>query len=233
MSDSNVLLITGGSTGIGAATARAAVADGYRVALAARTESTLTELVDELGGPDVALPITCDVTDKASQQAMVETVLERFGRINAVFANAGIGGKPGGFTGADSDVWKDMILTNVYGVGLTIQCCAEALKASRGHLLITGSAAGRVTIPGSMYSATKWAVSAIGYGVREELRGTGIRTTLIEPGMVDTPFFDESPEHALTDRDIANAVMYALAQPSSVDVNEILVRPTPAVDATD
>lgn len=230
MSDDKILLITGGSTGIGAATARAAVARGYRVALAARTESKLTTLVDELGGEATALPVTCDVTDKASQQAMVATVIERFGQIDAVFANAGIGGKPGGFTGADTDVWKDMILTNVYGVGLTIQCTAEALKASRGHLLITGSAAGRATIPGSMYSATKWAVSAIGYGVREELRGTGIRTTLVEPGMVDTPFFDESPEHALTDQDIANAVMYALEQPASVDVNEILVRPTPAIE---
>lgn len=229
MSDA-VLLITGGSTGIGAATARAAVADGWRVALAARTASKLDTLVDELGGEAHAIAITCDVTDKASQQAMVQTTLDRFGRIDGVFANAGIGGKPGGFTGADSDVWKDMILTNVYGVGLTIQCTAEALKASRGHLLITGSAAGRVTIPGSMYSATKWAVSAIGYGVREELRGTGVRTTLIEPGMVDTPFFDEQPEHALTDRDIAASVMYALAQPAHVDVNEILVRPTPPID---
>ncbi|MGN8158364.1 SDR family oxidoreductase [Salinisphaera sp. RV14] len=223
-----VLLITGGSTGIGAATARAAVAEGWRVALAARTAATLGSLVDELGGQAIA--ITCDVTDKASQQAMVDTTLERFGRIDAVFANAGIGGKPGGFTGADSDVWKDMILTNVYGVGLTIQCTAQALKASRGHLLITGSAAGRVTLPGSMYSATKWAVSAIGYGVREELRGTGVRTTLIEPGMVDTPFFDDRPEHALSDRDIAASVMYALSQPAHVDVNEILVRPTPPVD---
>lgn len=223
-----VLLITGGSTGIGAATARAAVADGWRVALAARTAATLDSLVDELGGQAIA--ITCDVTDKASQQAMVNTTLDRFGRIDAVFANAGIGGKPGGFTGADPDVWKDMILTNIYGVGLTIQCTAPALKASRGHLLITGSAAGRVTIPGSMYSATKWAVSAIGYGVREELRGTGVRTTLIEPGMVDTPFFDEKPDHALTDRDVAASVMYALAQPAHVDVNEILVRPTPPIE---
>lgn len=225
-----VLLITGGSTGIGAATARAAVAAGWRVALAARTASKLHSLVDELGGEAHAIAITCDVTDKASQQAMVATTLDRFSRIDAVFANAGIGGKPGGFTGADSDVWKDMILTNVYGVGLTIQCAADALKASRGHLLITGSAAGRVTIPGSMYSATKWAVSAIGYGVREELRGTGVRTTLIEPGMVDTPFFDQRPEQALTDRDVAASVMYALAQPAHVDVNEILVRPTPPID---
>jgi len=224
-----VLLITGASSGIGAATARHAVANGYRVALAARSADKLDALVAELGA-DSALALECDVTDKASQQAMVEHTLERFGRIDAVFANAGIGGRPGGFCGADSDVWKDMILTNIYGVGLTIQACADALKESRGHLLITGSAAGRTTIPGSMYSATKWAVSAIGYGVREELRGTGIRVTLIEPGMVDTPFFDEQPDHALTDQDIAEAVLFSLSRPASVDVNEILVRPTPQID---
>jgi NADP-dependent 3-hydroxy acid dehydrogenase YdfG len=78
-----------------------------------------------------------------------------------------------------------------------------------------------------MYSATKWAVTGIGYNLREELRGTGMRVTLIEPGMVDTPFFDEPPKYALADRDIANAVIYALSQPPHVDVNEILVRPTP------
>lgn len=120
-----------------------------------------------------------------------------------------------------------MILTNIYGVGLTIQHCLPALRESKGHLLLTGSAAGRVTIPGSMYSATKWAVSAIGYGAREELRGSGVRVTLIEPGMVDTPFFDEPPVHALMPEDIARAVIYAVSQPSHVDVNEILVRPTP------
>ena len=224
-----VLLITGASSGIGAATARHAVANGYRVALAARSADKLDALVAELGA-ESALALECDVNDKTSQQAMVEHTLERFGRIDAVFANAGIGGRPGGFCGADSDVWKDMILTNIYGVGLTIQACADALKESRGHLLITGSAAGRTTIPGSMYSATKWAVSAIGYGVREELRGTGIRVTLIEPGMVDTPFFDEKPDHALTDQDIAEAVLFSLSRPASVDVNEILVRPTPQID---
>jgi NADP-dependent 3-hydroxy acid dehydrogenase YdfG len=81
-----------------------------------------------------------------------------------------------------------------------------------------------------MYSATKWAVSAIGYGLREEVRGSGMRVTLIEPGMVDTAFFDQPPERALQPEDIARAVLYALSQPSHVDVNEILVRPTPAVE---
>ncbi len=223
-----VFLITGGSSGIGAETARQAAREGYRVALAARSVDRLTDLVSELGARDRALAVTCDVCDPGQQQHMAETVLNAFGRIDAVFANAGTGGSRGGFSGADVDAWRQMILTNIYGVGLTLRYTLAALKESRGHLLLTGSSAGRAPIPGSMYSATKWAVSAIGYGVREELRGSGVRVTLIEPGMVDTPFFDRSPEHALVAEDVARAVIYAVTQPRRVDVNEILVRPTPA-----
>ncbi|AIA75246.1 SDR family oxidoreductase [Halomonas sp. XH26] len=224
-----VLMITGASSGIGAATARAASREGYKLILAARSTDKLTALSQELG-PENVLTCALDVTDMAQQQAMVDQAIETFGRIDAVFANAGRGGSPGGFSGADHDAWREMILTNIYGVGLTLQACLPALKRSKGHVLLTGSAAGRTTIPGSMYSATKWAVTGIGYNLREELRGTGMRVTLIEPGMVDTPFFDKPPEHALEDRDIANAVIYALSQPSHVDVNEILIRPTPPTD---
>lgn len=225
-----VMLITGASSGIGAATARAAAADGYKLALAARSADKLTALQEELGGPEQVMALQCDVQDFEQQKAMADKALQHFGRIDVVFANAGRGGSPGGFSGADHEAWRDMILTNIYGVGLTLQATLPALKASRGHVLLTGSAAGRATIAGSMYSATKWAVTAIGYGVREELRGSGVRVTLIEPGMVDTPFFDQKPEHALVDEDIAHAVMYAVSQPAHVDVNEILVRPTPKVE---
>ncbi|GAB2802266.1 SDR family oxidoreductase [Halomonas shantousis] len=226
MSDS-VFLITGASSGIGAATARQAARAGYRVALAARSVDKLQALVDELGGEERALAVPCDVIDMEAQQAMVRQVLDHFGQLDAVFANAGMPGAPGGFNEADHTVWHKMILTNVYGVGLTVQATLPALRKSRGHILLTGSAAGRTTIPGSMYGATKWAVSGIGHNLREELRGTGIRVTLIEPGMVDTAFFDSPPENALVDEDIASAVMYAVSQPRRVDVNEILVRPTP------
>ncbi|MWJ27116.1 SDR family oxidoreductase [Halomonas sediminis] len=221
-----VVLITGASSGIGAATARAASREGYKLVLAARSHEKLEALGQELGTDNV---MTCsvDVTDMEQLQSMVEQAMERFGRLDAVFANAGRGGSPGGFSEADHHSWREMILTNIYGVGLTLQACLPALRHSKGHVLLTGSAAGRATIPGSMYSATKWAVTGIGYNLREELRGTGIRVTLIEPGMVDTPFFDEPPAHALEDRDIANAVIYALGQPRHVDVNEILIRPTP------
>lgn len=224
-----VLLITGASSGIGAATARAAAREGYKLVLAARSSDKLTTLAQELG-PENVLTCGLDVTNMEQQQAMVEQALETFGRLDGVFANAGRGGSPGGFSEADHDAWREMILTNIYGVGLTIQACLPALKRSKGHVLLTGSAAGRTTIPGSMYSATKWAVTGIGYNLREELRGTGMRVTLIEPGMVDTPFFDEPPAHALKDRDIASAVVYALAQPAHVDVNEILIRPTPPLE---
>ncbi len=222
-----VLLITGASSGIGAATARIAAEAGYRIALGARSEHKLTELVDELGGPDRALAIRCDVKEYAEHKAMMQRVLDHFGQLDAVYANAGMPGSEGGFSGADPEVWREMLLTNVYGVGLTLRCSLEALKASRGHVLLTGSAAGRFVIPGSMYSASKWAVTGMGLSVREELRGTGVRVTLIEPGMVDTPLFDQPPPYALQPEDIARAVVYALSQPSHVDVNEILIRPVP------
>ncbi|WP_227368821.1 SDR family oxidoreductase [Halomonas sp. M20] len=223
----HVMLITGASTGIGAATARAAHRADYRLVLAARSTDKLDALAREFG-TDKTLTVACDVTSMEDQQAMVDKAMERFGRIDVVFANAGRGGSPGGFSEADHESWRDMLMTNVYGVGLTIQASLPMLRKTQGHILLTGSAAGRATIPGSMYSASKWAVTGIGYNLREELRGSGIRVTLIEPGMVDTPFFDQAPDHALEDRDIANAVMYAVSQPAHVDVNEILIRPTPS-----
>jgi NADP-dependent 3-hydroxy acid dehydrogenase YdfG len=118
------------------------------------------------------------------------------------------------------------VLTNVYGCALTIRATLAALKESKGHLLLTGSVAGRRALAGSLYSATKWAVTAMGEAARLELNGTGVRVTLIEPGSVDTPFFDSPPEGALEPDDIARAILYAVSQPPHVDVNELLVRPT-------
>jgi NADP-dependent 3-hydroxy acid dehydrogenase YdfG len=119
-----------------------------------------------------------------------------------------------------------MVLTNVYGVALTIRATLEALKDSKGHLILTGSVAGRRALPGSLYSATKWAVTAMGEAARQELNDTGVRVTVIEPGMVDTPFFDNPVSDALEPDDIARTVMFAVSQPPHMDINEILVRPT-------
>ncbi len=220
-----VFLITGASSGIGRATAEQAAAAGYRLVLAARSADKLGELASRLGGAERVLAVRCDVTEQADQEALVERALGHFGQLDVVFANAGVGGSPGGFSGADPASWKRLLLTNVYGVGLTLRATLPAIKQRRGHVLLTGSVAGRVTITGSMYSASKWAVTAIGYGLREELRGTGVRVTLIEPGMVDTPFFDTPKPDVLKAEDVARAVMYAVSQPPHVDVNEVMIRP--------
>lgn len=223
MSD-GVFLITGASSGIGEATARQAAQDGFRLVLAARSVDRLSELAASLGGPERAMVVECDVTEWEQQEAMVSSAVKQFGRIDVAFANAGFGAARG-FLAESVEHWRSMVLTNVYGAALTIRATMPELKESRGHLLLTGSVAGRRALPGSLYSATKWAVTAMGESARQELEGTGVRVTLIEPGAVDTPFFENRPSNALTPEDVARAVMYAVSQPAHVDVNEILVRP--------
>jgi NADP-dependent 3-hydroxy acid dehydrogenase YdfG len=221
-----VFLITGASTGIGAATARQAAEAGYRLVLAARSEDKLQALAEELGGGERAIAVRCDVTEWDDQEALVQTAMDTFGRLDVAFANAGFGG-PRGFEKGEVEDWKAMVLTNVYGAALTIRATAAPLREFRGHLLLTGSVAGRRALPGSLYSATKWAVTAMGEAARQDFNESGVRVTLIEPGMVDTPFFDSSPSiEALKAEDVARAVMYAVSQPPHVDVNEILMRPT-------
>ncbi|MET0512834.1 MAG: SDR family oxidoreductase [Thermoleophilaceae bacterium] len=225
MANEPVIVITGASTGIGAATARRAVEFGYRVVLAARSEDKLNALADELGGEERAIAIRCDVTSWEDQQALVAQTLERFGRLDVFFANAGFGAARG-FLEESVEHWKSMIDTNVYGAALSIRACLEHFKAQNaGHVLLTSSVAGRRVLPGSLYSCTKWAVTAMGEALRQEIAKTQIKVTLIEPGMVDTPFFDDSPTGALEADDIARAVMFALTQPPHVDVNEVLIRP--------
>jgi len=223
-----VLLITGAGSGIGAATARL-LAGKYRLVLAGRRLEPLDELVSELGGPDRAIATGCDVGEWDQVEAMTAAAIEAFGRIDVVFANAGFGASRG-FLNESPEQWRSMVLTNVLGPALTIRSTLpHLLERGNGHVLVTSSIAGRRVLPGSMYSATKHAATAIGEALRQELRamddGNRIKMTLIEPGMVDTPFFDNRPDGALGDDDIARAVESALNQPDSVDVNEILIRP--------
>jgi NADP-dependent 3-hydroxy acid dehydrogenase YdfG len=221
-----VFLITGASSGIGAATARQAAEAGYRLVLAARSTDKIDALARELGGDERALAVTCDVAEWDQQQALVKTALDAFGRLDVAFANAGFGA-PRGFQAGDVEHWKSMVLTNVYGAALTIRATLDALKETKGHLLLTGSVAGRRAVPGSLYSSTKWAVTGMGESLRQELNDTGVRVTVIEPGMTDTPFFDNPLEiEPLQAEDIARAVMFAVQQPPHMDVNEILIRPT-------
>ncbi len=217
-SETPVMLVTGASGGIGAALARAA-GPTHRLVLAARRAI-------EPAGDAVSVP--CDVREWDDVRRACGAAVDRFGRLDVVVANAGVSG-PGAFASGPMDptAWQEMVLTNVYGAALTIRATMAALKDSRGHLLLTGSVAGRRALPGSLYSATKWAVTAMGEAARQDFNDTGVRVTLIEPGMVDTPFFDSPPSiEALKAEDVARGVMYAVSQPRHVDVNEILIRPT-------
>jgi NADP-dependent 3-hydroxy acid dehydrogenase YdfG len=225
MADEPVLVITGASTGIGAATARRAAEFGYRVTIAARSHDRLEELRDALGGAQKALAVRCDVRSWEDQQTLVRETLDRFGRMDAFFANAGFGAKRG-FLEESVEYWKSMIDTNVLGAALSIRASlAHFKREGRGHVLLTSSVAGRRALPGSLYSATKFAVTAMGEALRQEVAETDIKVTLIEPGAVDTPFFDNRPSEALEADDVARAVLFALTQPPHVNVNEVLVRP--------
>jgi NADP-dependent 3-hydroxy acid dehydrogenase YdfG len=225
-----VLLITGASSGIGAATARLA-SDRYRLVLAARRTANLESLAAELGGPDEVIAVACDVTEWDQVEALAATALDRFGRIDAVFANAGFGATRG-FLEESPEHWRSMVLTNVLGPALTIRATLpHLLERGDGHYVITSSVAGRRALPGSLYSATKFAATAIGEALRQELRqmreNDKIKVTLIEPGITDTEFFDDKPaDWALRDEDIAREVLHALTAPPGVELNEILIRPT-------
>ena len=220
-----ILFITGASSGIGAATARAAVAKGWRVALMARSTDKLADLVEELG-EDHALALTGDVAKFDDVTAAVASTTETFGGISAVFANAGRGLDTAGIAEGDPEEWQRMMDTNVMGVLWTIKATYAALKASKGHLVLTGSVAGNIHLPGSVYGASKWFVHGLGGNMSEEMREWGGRCTVIAPGMVDTPFFDTPKPDKLQPEDVAETVMFALGQPARADVRKLTVMPT-------
>src|SRR5680860_1434763 len=219
-----VFAITGASSGIGAATARRAAEAGCRLVLAARSEDKLAALAAELGGAERAIAVATDVTRWEDNEALAAAAVEAFGGIDVVFANAGFGAKRG-WLEETPEHWREMVLTNVLGAAYTVRAAIPALRQSHGHVLLTGSVAGRRALPGSLYSCTKWAVTAMAEAVRAELQGSGVRTTLVEPGAVETPFFDDPGEGRLEADDIARAVIYAISQPPHVDVNDVLIRP--------
>ncbi len=221
---SKTLFITGASSGIGAATARAAVAEGWRVGLFARSADKLQALVAELGEAAIALP--GDAGDFDAQSAAIAEFVKRTGGLDAAFANAGTGLSAAGTEVGDPEEWERMIRLNVLGVLWTTKAAMPHLKARRGHLLLTGSAAGRRHISGSVYGASKWFVHGYGGNLSEEMKEFGGRCTVIAPGMVDTPFFDTPKPDKLQAEDVARAVLFALTAEPRCTVNEVFLMPT-------
>jgi NADP-dependent 3-hydroxy acid dehydrogenase YdfG len=217
------LLITGASSGIGAASARAAAKAGWNVALLARSGDKLEKLAAEIGDP--ALALTCDITDRTALDDAVEHAVARFGGLDAVFANAGMGvGKPGVENG-DPEQWHAMIHLNVLAVLQTAHATLPHLRRTQGHFVVTGSKAGRDHLKGSVYGATKWFVHGLAGNLAEEMREWGGRCTVISPGMVDTAFFDEPKPEKLQPEDVADALVFALSQRKTSAVREIHLMP--------
>lgn len=222
--DGKVVLITGASSGIGEATARLVVEEGGKVVLGARRLDRLEALQADLGADAVAVA-QVDVTVDDDVKRLVALAGERFGRLDAVFANAGFGGG-GTIAYGEPEVWREMLLTNVYGAAITVRYAIDSLLQSpEPHIILVSSVAGTIvpTNRNQMYSATKFATEAIGDGLRKELTGKA-RVTVVEPGAVDTDF-QEWPGKVLEADDIARVVVFALDQPGHVALNRALVRP--------
>lgn len=235
-----IALVTGASSGIGAAVSQALAKRGVKVALAARrTDRLATEVatITEAGGEAAAF--TCDVRDEASVQGLMAAVTERFGGIDILFANAGFGYRAPIMEG-DTSRWKDMIDTNIYGVLLTLKYGVPSLiQRGGGHVFLLSSIAGHVVAAGgAAYSASKFAVNAIGEALRQEVSRQNVRVTLLAPGVVISEFqevagyapgvIDKWLEGTppIQPHELAQAVMAILDLPQHVSVNDFIIRPT-------
>ena len=218
------VFITGASSGIGAATARAAVASGWNVGLFARSHDKLANLADDLGS--AARIYTGDATNMDDQTNAVAAMMADFGQINAVFANAGMGVDHAGAQDGDLDEWERVVDLNIMGLLKTVKATLPHLKATQGHMVLTGSAAGRMHLSGSVYGATKWFVHGFGGNLAKEMSDWGGRCTVVAPGMVDTAFFSEPKPDKLQPQDVADAVMHALNAPKRANIQEMFLMPT-------
>ncbi|WP_326761617.1 SDR family oxidoreductase [Streptomyces phaeochromogenes] len=230
-----VAVITGASSGIGAATARSLHAVGYRVALLARRKDRVEALAAELG--EGAIAITADVTDRDALVAAADRVKREFGGTDVLVNNAGVM-LLGPFASEQRDDYRHMIEVNLLGAITATEVFLEQIKDGGGDLINISSVAGRVSGPGSgVYSASKWGVNGWSESLRQELL-PDVRVTLIEPGVVDT----ELPTHitheqtrqgvqqaydvaTVSAEDIAEVITFALQRPRHLAINEILLRP--------
>jgi len=236
-----VVVITGASSGLGECTARHLSSLGAIVVLGARRAEKLESLVAEIsnnGGQ--ALAVTTDVTKKQQVEALLQIAVEKYGRVDVVLNNAGLM-QQSRLDSLKTDEWDDMIDVNIKGTLYGIAAALPYMQAQKsGHIINVSSVAGhKVTPAGSVYCATKHAVRAISEGLRSEVKDWGLRTTIISPGAVATELTDHITEkdiglgmrefykqHAVGADSFARIVEFAIQQPSNIDINEILYRPT-------
>jgi clavulanate-9-aldehyde reducatase len=238
-----VAVVTGASSGIGEATAKALARAGYAVALAARREERINELTQQIAGDGgKALAVPTDVADESSARALIQTAKDELGSVDVLINNAGVM-LLGPILGANTEEWKRMVNVNLLGL---MYCTHAALpimqEQGRGHIVNVSSVAGRTARLGSgVYNATKWGVGAFSESLRQEGSNYNVRVTIVEPGFVETelqghnenPMVREAIEknreqigQVLTADDIADGILYAIERPDYVGINEVLIRPT-------
>ena len=231
-----VAVITGASSGIGEATARALAADGHRLALLARRVDRLQALADELG--DRALAIEADVTDRESLLAAADRIQRELGGADILVNNAGVM-LLGPFTSDQRDEHRRMIETNLLGAMTATEVFLDQLRDGGGDLINLSSVAGRFARAGNaVYAATKWGMNGWSEALRQELQ-PDVRVMLVEPGAVATELTDHIThpgakrsaeqmydELAITAEDIADVIAFAVSRPRRMVLNEILIRPT-------
>lgn len=240
--DDQVALVTGASSGIGEATSELLADEGAQVALAARREDELHDLADQIEsmGSD-AFVVPTDITEEEQVQAMLNDTVDEFGRLDMLINSAGVM-LPEPAEDADTDNWRQMIDVNLLGVMYATRAAIPIMqKQGNGHIVNVSSIAGRkASLNTSGYNATKFGLNGFTKSVRKEVTQDEIRTTLIEPGVVDTELQEHIPDpemkeeaqkwvksiEALTAGDIARSIRYAVTQPTHVSVNELLIRPT-------
>ncbi|MET7285372.1 SDR family oxidoreductase [Streptomyces sp. NPDC005573] len=228
MNETPVALITGGGSGIGAAVARQLLDAGYRVTVTGRGERRLRDFADSLGNPEALRTVVGSASVYEDVREAVDSTVKAYGRLDTVIANAGFATHDSVAEG-DPAGWTEMVLTNVLGPALLVRASVDALKESRGRIVLIGSVAGFVPTPGNLYGATKWAVTGLAENTRRQVTEFGIGVTLVAPGRVETPFWDSHgslpPGNLLTGDQIADSVVWAIRQPAGVDVNTVVVRP--------
>jgi NADP-dependent 3-hydroxy acid dehydrogenase YdfG len=235
-SSGRVAVITGASSGIGEATARALAAGGHRLALLARRGERIQALAGELG--DGAIAIEADVTDRASIAAAAERVQGELGGADILVNNAGVM-LLAPFSSDQRDEYRQMVEVNLLGTITTTEVFVGQLRDGGGDIVNVSSVAGRTARPGNaVYAATKWGIVGFSEGLRQELQ-PDVRVTVIEPGAVATELTDHITDAstkqvvkqfvqdlAITAQDIAEIIAFAVSRPQRMTLNEILVRPT-------
>lgn len=230
-----VAMITGALSGIGRATALRFGTLGSRVLLCDLASDGGPELVREIrsvGGEAEAVEL--DVRDPMAQRTAAETAVRLWGRLDVLVANAGIGDQSSVHDG-DPHQWKAVVDTNLLGTLFSARAVLPTMiQQGAGHIFVLASVSGRETYPGEpVYIASKWGQVGFAHSLREEVMPRGIRVTIIEPGLVDTPLARNIPAvrpllHALeplTPENIADAIVYAFRQPAEVVVSELTIRP--------